>query len=161
MKTLYILRHGKSSWEQPEENDFNRPLLPKGQRRTQRISVHIKEHNLPVDLIISSPAVRAFETAKIVAQEIDCELITDENLYPGFSSDIWEVIFSQPDEIDSLMIVGHNPGVTSMIHDLIDSSFDWLPTSGLGIISFNTNTWIQTPIADRISTKILTPKMLK
>ena len=99
MKTLYILRHGKSSWEQPEENDFNRPLLPKGQRRTQRISVHIKEHNLPVDLIISSPAVRAFETAKIVAQEIDCELITDENLYPGFSSDIWEVL--EPPELDN------------------------------------------------------------
>ena len=114
-----------------------------------------------MDLIVSSSAVRAFETAKIIAEKIDCKLITHQNLYPGYSSNILEVIFSQPDSIDSLMIVGHNPGVTSMVHEYIDSSFDWLPTSGLAKVSFDTNTWIQIPLAKRVSSEITTPKMLK
>lgn len=161
MKTLYILRHGKSSWEQPGTDDFDRPLLPKGVRRTERIANHITENNISLDLIVSSPAKRAFETAKIIAEEIGCKLITHQNLYPGYSSHILDVIFLQPDTIDSLMIVGHNPGVTSMVHDFVDSSFDWLPTSGLAMVKFDTDLWVQIPLSRRLSSEIITPKMLK
>ena len=161
MKTLYILRHGKSSWEEPNMDDINRPLLPKGQRRTQRIADYIKEKKLSVDIIISSPAKRALETAKIIASKLDCKITTNKNLYPGYSSQILETVFVQSDEINSIMIVGHNPGLTSLVHDLIDNSYEWLPTSGLASVSFDTHTWIQIPMAAKLSSNIVTPKMLK
>lgn len=161
MKTLYILRHGKSSWAEPDMDDFNRPLLPKGQRRTQRIANYIKEKKLSIDLIISSPAVRAQESAKIIASELYCDITTNKKLYPGYSSQILETLFIQSDAINSIMIVGHNPGLTSLVHDLIDSNIEWLPTSGLASVSFDTTTWIQIPMASKLSSNIVTPKMLK
>jgi len=161
MKTLYILRHGKSSWDHPEIDDFDRPLLSKGRKRTEIIAAYIKDNKLPVDLIISSPGVRAYQTAKIIAEKIQCKLITHEDLYPGYSSQVFDVIFSQPDKLKSIMIVGHNPGLTSLVNDLIDNNYEWLPTSGLAMASFNTNTWLQIPVVAKTFSKIVTPKVLE
>lgn len=160
MKTLYILRHGKSSWDSPDNEDFDRPLKLKGRKRTELIAAYLRDNKLSVDLIISSPAVRAYETAKIIADVVKCQLITHEDLYPGYSSQVFEVIFSRSDKHKSIMIVGHNPGLTSLVRDLIDNTIDWLPTSGLAMVSFDTNTWLQIPVAAKTSSNIITPKML-
>ncbi len=71
MKTLYIVRHAKSSWDHPGLGDDQRPLLEKGKKRTKYVVDYFLENNINPDLIISSHAVRAFETAKIIATSLD------------------------------------------------------------------------------------------
>ena len=63
MKRLYLVRHAKSSWEEPGGSDIDRPLLEKGIKRTQKVICFLKDHGVKIDLMISSPAVRAFQTA--------------------------------------------------------------------------------------------------
>ena len=74
MKTLYLVRHAKSSWEEPGVSDADRPLIPKGLKKTQLIVDFLLKRETKIDLMISSPAVRAYETAKLVAAGLDYPL---------------------------------------------------------------------------------------
>ena len=141
MKTLYILRHGKSSWANQNVDDFDRVLLTEGIKRTQSIASFLSSNLAKIDLIISSPAKRALQTAKIISSNLGCKLTENSNLYPSHSSRIANIIGSQHSSIQNLMIVGHNPGLTEFVSEYFDSTIDWLPTSGLAQASFKIENW--------------------
>lgn len=163
MKTLYIVRHAKSSWKYPELSDDERPLLEKGKKRTRKIINFLIEKDTRVDLIISSYAVRALETARIIAHGIgypEDEIQISQQLYHASSDRILDQFFDLSDEINSLMIVGHNPTFTSFANQFLDEKIDWLPTSGVVSVSFDTNSWTDIPLAKQKENFVIYPKAL-
>jgi phosphohistidine phosphatase len=161
MKTLYFLRHGKSSWEEPNLLDYDRPLLKKGKKRTKRIAKHLKSIGQIPMLIICSPALRARETAEIAAKILGSKLIFDDKLYPGNMQSIMEVIYAQDNTLDSIMLVGHNPAFTSLVREMLQADLEWLPTSGVGYGQWNIKQWEDIPLQHPEEVYIIVPKQLK
>jgi phosphohistidine phosphatase len=164
MKTLYLVRHAKSSWDHPGMTDFDRPLIDTGIKRNRKIIKYLKKQNVSVDLVISSPAVRTLETAKMVAAGIDypIENISREPaLYEASLHDFLDVIYDTPDEIKSLMVVGHNLTITHVANFFLENRIEMLPTSGLVAILFETEHWREIPSVKPEQLFVVFPKMLK
>lgn len=165
MKTLSVLRHAKSSWDYPELADIERPLLNKGVKRTLLICDALKEHNSTPDIIISSPAKRAMETANIIIDKLELSLSnleTNEDFYPGYAKNIVSELKDVSNSIDHLMIVGHNPGLTELVYSFIKEDYiDWIPTSGLVQIQFNCDKWSKINNKNAKLIRYLMPKQLK
>jgi len=164
MKTLYLVRHAKSSWEEPGIKDIDRPLIESGIKKTQRIIEYFQKNNISVDLMISSPAIRAYETAKLIAKGIDYpvkKIIREMKIYDGYYDRILDVIYTAPAEVNSLMIFGHNPTITHLTNLFLDPGIDMLPTSGVACISFDTDKWENIPGTEPKKEFIVFPKMLK
>jgi phosphohistidine phosphatase len=163
MKTLYIVRHAKSSWDFPELPDEERPLLKKGEKRTEKIANFLLEKKVSVDHIISSHAVRALDTAKIIAYTLhypEEDIAISGIVYHASSDQLYDLFFELSDDIESLMIVGHNPTFTNFANHFLNKEIDWLPTSGVVSINFKTDQWTQVPLAKRKTNFIIFPKML-
>ena len=163
MKTVYIVRHAKSSWDSADLPDEKRPLLEKGKKRTKKVVDYLLENNIRVDYIISSHAVRALETAKILAHALKYpaeSIKIDSHLYYTDGDGISNQFFDLPDRFDSVMIVGHNPALTDFVNNYLPESVDQLPTSGVVSISFHTDEWDKAPMADHHVNFILFPKEL-
>lgn len=165
MKTLSVLRHAKSSWEYPDLTDFERPILTKGVKRTLRICETLKQVELIPDLIISSPAVRAHETAEIIFDQFTLQkkqLIINDNFYPGFVKKIISTVNKLDNKVKHAMIVGHNPALTDMAnHFLGYNIIDWIPTSGLVTIQFDCKKWEDISAKNATLIHYLKPKELK
>ena len=149
MKTLYIARHAKSSWDDMQVSDHDRKLLPVGKNRTKKIARWLKEHKVFPDKIISSTAVRAYKTACLLAQGMGFpEEKTEKKttLYNADTEDIMEIIYALPDTVEKVMVVGHNPAFTVLVNLFLDweHQIDNLPTSGVAAILFDTNKWEET-----------------
>lgn len=163
MKTLYIVRHAKSSWNHPELSDEERPLLEKGKKRTRKIINYFRERNVKVDLIISSHAVRAHETARIIAHGIGYpieNIVISQQVYHAGADLLFDQFFDLSDDINSLMIVGHNPAFTNFANHFLEKKIDWLPTSGVVSVSFDTRLWVNLPLAKPRLNFIVYPKEL-
>lgn len=163
MKTLFIVRHAKSSWDDPDLSDEERPLLEKGIKKTSRVIEYLNDNHISADLILSSPAVRAVETARLIAKGIRYpkEKITlMPEIYHFDSAHILRELRGLSDNIQSVMIVGHNPGVTQLASHLMGKELEWLPTSAIAGIDFHTDHWGR--ISDsRVSMRFMIhPKML-
>ena len=164
MKTLYLLRHAKSSWSHPGLTDFYRPLIDTGIRRNRKIIKYLNDKNVSVDLIISSPAVRTLETAKLIAAGIDYpieKIQLEPGLYEASLRDYQNLIYDAPDEINSLMIVGHNLTITYVANFFLGPEIEVLPTSGLVGISFDSEQWREIPSVEPKQLFVVFPKMLK
>ena len=119
-KELLILRHGKSDWN-TDKTDFNRPLNKRGKQNAQRMGEWLDEQKLVPGLIISSPATRAITTAEIVcvARELSPHTIqTEKCIYEASLSDLRKVLLHIPDSVQRLLLVGHNPGLESLVNYL-------------------------------------------
>lgn len=163
MKTLYIVRHAKSSWENPGLRDHERPLLQKGIRKTKKITDFLLKENVSADLIISSHAVRANETARLIAFALDYpieEIQIEPGIYSASSESLYDLLFDLPEYCNSVMMVGHNPTFTSFANKFLDRPIDWIPTSGVVSISFNTDKWEEVALAGRETNFIAFPKDL-
>lgn len=164
MKTVYVVRHAKSSWEEYGLSDHDRPLLPIGEKKTRRIVKFLKENDITPELLKSSSAVRAFETANIIADGLGYPLdkiVKESNLYHASSDSIFDELFVLPDTINSVMIFGHNPTFTYFVNKFLSSPIDNLPTSGVVSITFETDKWEKIGMVDFKVNFVVTPKMLK
>lgn len=163
-KTIYIVRHAKSSWDNFGLSDHNRPLLPVGIKKTKRISEYLKKNKVLPDLLISSSAVRAYETATLIAKDIGYELdaiVKEKNLYHAGVNEIYNELSSIDDSVNSVMIFGHNPTLTYFVNNFVVPEIDNLPTSGVCCIEFKTGRWELISNA-KFKVKFLTfPRMLK
>ncbi len=163
MKTLYIVRHAKSSWKYPELSDEERPLLEKGKKRTRKIIDFLLEKEVSVDHMISSHAVRALETARIIAHALQYpeeNIRVSRQIYHASAEQLYDQFFDLSDDINSLMIVGHNPTFTNFANQFLEEKIDWLPTSGVVSISFDTRLWVNLPIARRKTNFVAIPREL-
>ena len=166
MKTLYIMRHAKSSWENFHLDDHERDLLPVGIERTKKIARWLKEKKQIPELIICSSAVRARKTAKIIAKGLGFPLdkiSVDPNFYHGDPDEILEKLYTLPNRLSRVMIVGHN----MTFNDLANDFLDWehqignLPTSGIVCVKINTGKWEEIASAKSELDFMIFPKMLK
>ncbi|PHS30902.1 MAG: phosphohistidine phosphatase [Sulfurovum sp.] len=119
-KTLYIARHAKSDWGDNTLSDFERPLNPRGERDAPFMAKLLKEKGAKPELILSSPAKRAKTTAKHYHETLGGELRFDERIYEASHISLQYLVEEMFQEVDSLMIVGHNPGLTAL-NDLLSN----------------------------------------
>jgi phosphohistidine phosphatase len=164
MKTLYLCRHAKSSWDEPGMEDEQRPITPKGITKTQKVIRYLKKQGIRPGLIISSHAVRAYETALLVAQGLgypEEKIVTERKIYDGYYDRILDVIYGTTNQVDSLMIFGHNPTITHLANLFLHPGIELIPTSAVVAISFPTDTWEKIPSTEGRKEFIVYPKMLK
>ncbi len=163
MKRLYLVRHAKSSWEEPGGSDMDRPLLEKGIKRTMKVIRFLNQRNVKIDLMISSPATRAIQTAAMIAKGIgypEDKIQIDRKIYDGYYDRMLDLIYATYNEVNSLMILGHNPSITNLANLFLHPGIDLLPTTGTVCISFDVKRWESIPSADPVSEFIIYPKML-
>jgi phosphohistidine phosphatase len=144
MKTLTLLRHAKSSWSDPSLQDYERPLNRRGQRDAPVMADRIKSAGIRPSLILSSPAVRAWTTAKIVAQEIGYPaefLQREDRLFHASGRGLLKVVAGQDSGFNNVMIVGHNPGLTDFANYLSPGLTDNIPTCGVVSFEINCDNW--------------------
>lgn len=147
MKTLYLLRHAKSSWKFEDLSDHDRPLAKRGRTDAPLIGQELCERKVTPDLMVSSSAVRALSTATLVAKELDYapeKIGVQEELYRIDASSLLHFAQGMPDEYEQVMLVGHNPTFTELVNMLVpDKSIANLPTAGVVGISFDCSHWGQ------------------
>ncbi len=153
MKRLILLRHAKSSWSEDGLPDFERPLSGRGERDAPRMGARLRERGIRPDLVLSSPALRAHRTAKLVGGALDYandEIRLDTRLYLATPFEILAVVVEQADAVDSLLVVGHNPGLTDLTN-LLAPELDLanLPTAGTVAIDCATERWAEIRTAQR------------
>ena len=121
MKTVFLLRHAKSSWDRPGLDDHDRPLNKRGKRQAPEMGKLVYAENLTPDLILSSTAKRACKTAEAVAENCgyDGKIDYIEEFYPGGPAAYLRVLHSLPDGVRRVMVVGHNPGLEEFLTELI------------------------------------------
>lgn len=141
---LYLHRHAKSSWDYSELSDFDRPLNSRGLRDAPKMGERLKARGEKISLIVSSPAVRALSTARLVAKAIDypeADIREERKLYLPRTRTILEVIQGLDDVHPNAMLFGHNPGFTEAVGFLSAHRLDNLPTAGQVCISFPVDHW--------------------
>lgn len=142
MKTLILMRHAKSSWKEPELADHDRPLNKRGEKDAPRMGRLLKDKKLIPDLIYSSTAVRARLTVEGVIEKSGFKNKVDylESLYMAEPSTIIETLKQTPDKIDSILLVGHNPGLEGLLQ-ILSRKVESLPTGAIARISLPINHW--------------------
>ncbi len=144
MKTLHIVRHGKSSWDLPGISDIDRPLIEKGVQNNYVMAEKLKTKFEKPQLILSSPAIRAIHTTIIFARvlNVSVEIIQfRNNIYESDPSFIFEIIEEVPININNLMVFGHNPTFTDFANHFLLPKIDNLRTSGIVSLQFNSKNW--------------------
>ena len=124
--------------------DLDRPLLEVGKKRTKKIIDFLLENNVRPGLIISSTALRSKETAGYIARGLAYpanEILFDPSLYEAKDGTLSNFFYDLSDKYDSVMIVGHNPALTNFVNQFTAEDFDFLPTSGVVCIDFDTEKW--------------------
>ncbi len=144
MKELILVRHAKSSWKDSNLDDRNRTLNRRGERAAPEMGARLARHRGKPDLIVSSPAVRALETARIVARKIGYprkEIVVKESLYGASLADLLDVIRDTDESTGALMLFGHNPGLTELANHVGPRPIPNLPTCGVLHLAFETDLW--------------------
>ena len=144
MKTLTILRHAKSSWDSPSLADSERPLNRRGERDAPVMAERIQAAGIRPSLILSSPAVRAWTTAKVVARGLHYPLEflqREKDLYLASAERILDIVARQDEGFNNLMVVGHNPGLTDLVNYFQPGLTGNLPTCGVVSVRLDCETW--------------------
>lgn len=140
-KTLILLRHGKSDWTF-DLHDHDRPLNPRGKRDVPRIAQRISELSVNPQACFYSTAKRATDTALGVLKALHVNQIQSlSDLYTFDSDDVLSFITGISDELNSVLLVGHNPAYTELVNRLTSVRLDNLPTCGFAVIDFQIDTW--------------------
>lgn len=161
MKTLLLLRHAKSDWDDASLRDFDRPLAPRGERDAPRIGKALKTRGPAPDLVISSPAARAKATIKAVmkAANLNLDVTFEESMYGASSAELLKLIRRLPDEHSCALLVGHNPGFGDLLNRLIGAR-ETMPTAALACMEFEIDHWEDVEDGKGKLVWLLTPKQL-
>jgi phosphohistidine phosphatase len=144
MKILTLVRHAKSSWSDAALSDRDRTLNARGERDAPEMGQRIAAHGIRPSLMIASPAVRAWTTAKIIAKEISypIEFLQRENgLYLASLNDLLDTVVAQDNGFNNLMVVGHNPGLTDFANFLVPGICENLSTAGVVSVQIDREDW--------------------
>ena len=148
MKRLTLVRHAKSDWKDASLKDFDRPLSRRGLREAPGMAERLADEKVQVDLMITSPARRALDTARFFAKALDYplrRLKLDDHLYLARPGEILEVVRSVGKRVQHLMLFGHNPGLSDFAHKLTrDKELGELPTCAVYSMELNIGSWADT-----------------
>ena len=160
MKALFLVRHAKSSWDDPALQDKDRPLDDRGKRDAKTMGKRLARSDVKPDLILSSPAARAVTTAKIIAKKLDYKpknIAVDDRLYGASADVLLDVIGRLGDKPKSVMLVGHNPELTGLAHRL-SSKITRMPTCAVAEFTFDAKSWASIDEDKPIRTTLDYPK---
>ena len=167
MKRLYLLRHAKSSWDDPTLADHDRPLAPRGRRAAKVMAEHLGRKGIAPELVLCSPSRRTRQTLKRLAPALGKRANVQINpaLYAAPEADLLEVLHEVPDEVESVMVIGHNPGIQDLALNLarpgsesarVRSKF---PTAALATLELN-GTWRELAPGSAELVSLVKPKEL-
>ena len=162
MKNLFLLRHAKSSWDDPALGDFDRPLSRRGISNAILLSKYLEKQKIFFDLVLSSPSERTQSTADLVLSYCNPAptIILKEGIYHASVSSLSQLIKGQDESINNLLVIGHNPGLHILIESLTHESIIKLPTCAFAkLINFNHWKDLDAGILDL--ELLITPKELK
>jgi phosphohistidine phosphatase len=163
MKTLYLIRHAKSGWSEPNTSDFERTLSKKGKKDIKTMGSYLALTGIKPEIILSSCALRAQETTDLLAEKISFtgQKYYLKELYLTAVDVIKEIISIQEDEIESMFIVGHNPQLHELANTLIDEHISKFPSLGIIAIDFNIDSWSEIQDAKGNIDFFIFPKQFK
>lgn len=143
MKKLILVRHAKSDWGMPELNDFDRPLNKRGEKNAPTMGERLQARGVIPECIYSSPARRARETARLLAETLAFEdaVVFNEDIYEAHVDDLLDIIQSFDDAWQTVMLVGHNPGMTELANLLGELKIYNLPTCGMVGLELTVSSW--------------------
>lgn len=144
MKTLILIRHAKSSWNEIGLSDFDRPLNERGKKDAPEMARRLKQKKSEIDLFISSPARRARRTAKYFAEEFGVKKETvklEEQLYLASPSAFTKIISELNDRYQTVALFSHNPGITEFASSLTNVRIDEMPTCSVFAVQAQTEKW--------------------
>lgn len=143
MKTLFLVRHAKSSRDDPSLPDKDRPLDERGTHDAPKMGKRLAKRDVKPELIVSSPATRALATARLIAEEIGYrrkDIVLNDRLYASDADELLAVIRELDDKLDCVMLFGHNPEFTELAHRLSNEIAD-MPTCAVAEFSFDAKSW--------------------
>jgi phosphohistidine phosphatase len=143
-KKLFLVRHAKSSWDDPTISDHDRPLNERGFRNAPEMGRRLSGMGVSPDALISSTALRARTTAEIMAGSMNFpkdQIVFDRALYHASATELQEYIGGLDDSHFSVMLFGHNPGMTRVVSHLYGLALDNLPTCGVVYLKFSAESW--------------------
>lgn len=144
MRTLFLIRHAKSSWDYPGLRDFNRPLNDRGMHDAPLMGQLLAKLGFTPDLLVSSPAKRAITTALFFAEAFhyDVDAVQEEqDIYEAAPGDIMRVVCKLPDSAQIVLLFGHNPTLTDVANRFSEKFIDNVPTCGIVQIESDADTW--------------------
>lgn len=152
MKTLILVRHAKSDWSHEGLSDTERPLNDRGKKDAPEMAKRLRKKGLKIDSFVSSPAKRAFRTARFFAEEFDVkkdDIQVEKKLYGAMTHQFEEVISSLEDKEDTVVIFSHNPGITDYANSLCEVRTDNIPTCGMFAVQADVANWSAFANADK------------
>ena len=170
MKRLTVLRHAKSSWDQPLD-DFDRPLNERGWKAARRMGRELKHRKMTFDVAIASPAARVRETLDGVSEtygDFPFPVRFDERIYMATSDALLELVRALPEETESALLVGHNPGLERLIvaltsddkRGLRDRVAQKYPTAALAVVELPAKQWPEVEFGSGKVAELILPKEL-
>lgn len=144
MKTLYAVRHAKSSWKDINLNDIDRPLKKRGKTDAQEIAQILRKEGVKPDMFLTSPALRAYDTARIFAEQLmvssDQISVLDKLYLPDFPT-MLKLALYMDDRWDTVFVFGHEPSLSAFINYFIQHPLEKVITSSVTRMEFDTKTW--------------------
>lgn len=144
MKTLILVRHAKSSWDDPSLSDHDRPLNKRGLHDAPIMGKRLNKKSIIPDFMLSSSANRALSTCKIIAEQIQypaTKIVADKTIYHAGEDELLSVVQQLEDTDSVVMLFGHNPGFTYFANSLTKSNIDNIPTCGVVACLFDIERW--------------------
>jgi phosphohistidine phosphatase len=161
MKTLFLIRHAKSSWDNPSLDDFDRPLNKRGLKDAPFMAALIEAKNFIPDKIVSSPANRAITTAMYFGKAFNIpseRILLNEEIYEAYPDTLSRIIHRFEDNWDTVFLFGHNPGFTELANRFSSAFISNIPTCGVVRIMANIDTWADFVPGKARVTDMYTPK---
>lgn len=146
MKTLYLMRHAKSSWSFDDLTDQERPLNGRGRDDAPAMGQALANRGIQLDLLVTSPAVRALSTAALVAKEVEYpheKIQVVDRIYGAEVMDLLDVVRQLPNEADSVLLVGHNNTLTEFVNILSPNPVPEMPTAAIACLKFTCQEWAE------------------
>ena len=167
MSDLFVLRHAKSSWDDPELGDHDRPLAPRGRRAAKAMGGHLRRERIAPDLVLCSSARRTRETLDRIAPALgdDVAVSVEADLYAASADELLERLRTVDDDVESVMLIGHNPGLEQLALGLAGSGDELpdlrrkFPTGALATLSF-AGRWRDLALGSAELTDFVKPKQL-
>jgi phosphohistidine phosphatase len=167
MRTLYLLRHAKSSWDDPALPDRKRPLAPRGRRDAKRIAKHLLRLGIDPELVLCSAAERTRETLALVRPALPRSAVSlEDDLYGASSGRLLERLRIVPEDVGSVMLIGHNPGLEDLAVGLAAAGPELerlkakFPTAALATLTLERTTWSELKEGDGELVAYVVPKEL-
>lgn len=161
-RQLLLLRHAKSSWENPLLDDHDRPLNDRGRRVAAAMGKHLTQLQLEPELVVSSPALRAWQTALLLSSGFDkaVDIHLCDPLYHCDAAEWWNQIKALPDEHSRVLLVGHNPELHQFVAELSDFLIPKFPTCALALFEVESAHWQEVKRADIHLKEVIIPKKI-